>query len=297
MTVPMNNGLAWVLLTAVIGLGTTSCGKLKSVLNRNADGGESTESQGLGLAFLNDFEGEIDVTTQGAMAGRGGAPLPFAFLVRSGKVRVNFPRDVSQGGQGFGDVGYAIYDPTLKKAFIVSDTKKQAMVIDLNNNEWLKRFSPGGSPLPGVPPQAAPPRDAANPPKVTKTGRKDKVAGYACEDWEIVDPKDPSKTGVVCVAQEGASWFSLPTTGIPTEHLWMAELLDGKHFPLRFVSRRSGGEEGRVEVTKLDKHALAPALFEVPAGYKVIDLAQMFQGPGGVPSSPLGAPKSRRPRR
>ena len=23
--------------------------------------------------------------------------------------------------------------------------------------------------------------------------------------------------------------------GVPTEHLWMAELLDGKHFPLRFV--------------------------------------------------------------
>ena len=67
---------------------------------------------------------------------------------------------------------------------------------------------------------------------LTKTGKFDTVAGYKCENWDVASDH---RQGTVCVAQEGVSWFHIPMTGIPTEHVWMAELLDGKHFPLRFI--------------------------------------------------------------
>ena len=59
----------------------------------------------------------------------------------------------------------------------------------------------------------------------------------------------------------------------------MAELMDGKHFPLRFIAfDKAGAEESRFEVTRIDKKALAPARFEIPPGYKVVDLEQMMRG-------------------
>lgn len=168
-----------------------------------------------------------------------------------------------------------------KKLYVVDDVKKTAMLIDLNQaGDHLKNM--GG---PHGKPSGAP---AEPPPKVTKTGKKDKVAGYSCEEWEIA--KQDGTKGDVCVAQEGASWFHLPVTGIPTEHAWAAELMDGKHFPLRFVGlEKDGSESARVEVTKIDKRAMNAADFEVPAGYKVMDLAQMMQGLGG-PGGPGGRP-------
>ena len=100
------------------------------------------------------------------------------------------------------------------------------------------------------------------------------------------------REGTVCVAQEGASWFSIPMTGIPTEHLWAVELLDGKHFPLRFVGFDKDGttENNRIEVTKIDKHSLPDSEFTYPPTYKVVDLGQMLAGLGALPGGmPAGA--------
>ena len=101
------------------------------------------------------------------------------------------------------------------------------------------------------------------------------------------------RKGTVCVAEEGFSWLSLPMAalnGVPTEHMWMAELLDGKHFPLRFVGYGPDGvkETGRVEVTKIDKKTLPASDFEVPPTYAVIDIGQMFRGPGAMGGMPGG---------
>ena len=62
----------------------------------------------------------------------------------------------------------------------------------------------------------------------------------------------------------------------------MAELLDGKHFPLRFVGYGPDGkkETGRVEVTKVDKKTLPATDFTYPPTYAVIDIEQMFRGLG-----------------
>jgi hypothetical protein len=97
----------------------------------------------------------------------------------------------------------------------------------------------------------------------------------------------------VCVASEGASWFQLPALGLPSEHAWAAELLDGKHFPLRLVDFGADGKEkARIEVTKIDKKTLQASKFEVPAGYKVMDLSQLMQG---IPGMPSGVPNFKPP--
>jgi hypothetical protein len=42
-------------------------------------------------------------------------------------------------------------------------------------------------------------------------------------------------------------------------------------------------------VSKIDKRSLADTEFQVPAGYRTIDLDKLFQGmPGGMPGIPGG---------
>src|SRR4051812_42125109 len=91
---------------------------------------------------------------------------------------------------------------------------------------------------------------------------------------------------------QGASWFHLPLTGIPTPYAWALELMAGKPLPPRFVAyEKDGTEDGRVEVTKIEKKPLAEQMFEIPAGYQVMNLEQMMQAmmagamrPGAMPA-------------
>jgi hypothetical protein len=259
------------------------CNKLKSALGKGDDGGAASASgggllggkKGVGaLAFLNGFEGQIDILSKGNLGGdakKASPPTTFNVLLKSGKVRVDAPAGMS-GLEMAGGKAYGIFDGPAKKAYIVMDAKKEAILIDLNKSgEHMKTMGSRPS-MPGKP--AAPTKP---PPKITKTGKTDKVAGYECELWDIVD--ETSK-GQMCIAEEGISWFSIPMTGAPAEYAWMAELTDGKHFPLRFIGYdKAGTETGRIEVTKIDKKSEADALFEVPAGYTVKTLEQMFQPP------------------
>ena len=280
-------------LLALVGLTTlTSCSKIQSMLGKGgADGGAgaaagsaSLPASGGGagpLGFLNGFEGEIDVQAKDEKpTSSNKGPINVPLLLKDGKIRADVPANLAEG-QGH---VYGIYDGPGKKISIVMDQQKQAIVIDLNKaGDNLKTFSgvkgghgPGGSGGSTKPP-----------PKVTKTGKKDTVAGYSCEIWEI---QDEDSKGQVCVASEGASWFSIPLSGAPAEYAWMAELMDGKHFPLRFVGfDKKGAEDGRIEVTKIDKKSEAANQFEVPAGYKITTLDQMFQqgipGAGGGPAA------------
>jgi hypothetical protein len=265
---------------------TTSCSKLRS---GSADGGDEGGGAALGaaLTILSGFEGEIDGFWKDSSK-PGGQNVPVSLLIKGSKVRFEVPEQLAKSSPGnpFGDKAYVILDSPDKKLFIVSDPKKEAIVLDLNTSGQTIGALGGGPPHgPGAPP----PGPAT---KITKTGKYDTVAGYKCENWDIASDH---REGTVCVADEGASWLSIPLTGIPTERAWMLDLADGKHFPLRFVGYQKDGttEETRVEVSKIDKKSLPDADFQVPAGYKQIDLEKMFQGlgmPGGLPMPPHPPP-------
>jgi hypothetical protein len=172
------------------------------------------------------------------------------------------------------DPNYGIYDTAAKKVTIVTDARKQAMVIDFNN----------GKPLGGMPGGPAPAGSAApSKPqtKITKTGKYETIAGFRCEDWEMTSDH---KEGMLCVAEQGVSWLSLPTSIFPSEHAYMAELADGKHLPLKMIGYEKDGttEQIHIEATKIEKKAIDDAQFQVPAGYNVMDLEKMFAGMGGL---------------
>jgi hypothetical protein len=235
------------------------------------------------LAFLQGFEGEIGITAK-SNKGKQEA-MNLAFDVKSDKIRVEIPPGIG-GPKGPSFKGYVILNTPEKKLYAVLDDQKQVIVVDLNTaGEQFKSMVPKAPSGPSASNKPSKP-----PPKVTKTGTSDKVAGYACDNWEVTE--ETKKVATLCVTDQSNSWFHLPLTGIPTEYAWTLELLDGKHFPMRAIGYENGAESGRVEVTKMEKKPMAAALFEIPAGYKVIDamtyVQQMMRGVGAMPGSAPG---------
>jgi hypothetical protein len=239
------------------------------------------------LALLAGFEGEIDLS----MPESEQTPpknTAMAILVKSGKVRFDVPEKLGARtplGQG----AYVILDAAAKKLEIVSDAKKQVFVVDFSKSgETLKGL--------GAPPRRAEREPAAQePPKttITKTGKTERVAGRKCEDWDVVSDH---RQGTVCIAEEEASFFHIPLTGFPAQHAWAAEMLDGKHFPLRFIGYDRDGltEKSRLEVTKLDKKSLDAGSFTYPPDYRVSDFGEMLAGLGGMPGGRPGMPEGAR---
>jgi hypothetical protein len=259
---------------------------------------------GQSLAILKDFEGQISWVVKGKLAGPpkpGAAPLNLALLVKGPKFRLDLPPGLP--GAPPGASAYLLGSPKEKKLHVILDAEKQALLLDAEKL-GAKLGNLGGTP--GAP---AAPGAGADAPKLTKTGKTDKVAGYSCEIWEIVHQTSKMET---CIAAESTQWFEFPLANLPEQYAWAKELTDGKHFPLRFTTfDKSGAEEGRVELTSIEKKALDAKSFEIPAGYQIVDLEQMMAGmmqkfggmhgrPGmpnlkGLPLTPPGTPSARVP--
>lgn len=238
------------------------------------------------LALLGQFEGEIDLsmTTHKDRAAPV-EPIAMNLLIKSGKVRADVPEKIG-GSTGLGPGAYFILDAAAKKLEIVSEAQKHVFVIDFNTSgDKLKAL--GGA---HHGPAHEEPKTS-----VTKTGKTETVAGRKCEDWDVVSDH---REGTACVAEEDVSWFQIPVSGLPSKHAWAAELLDGKHLPLRFIGYAKDGstEENRAEVTKIDKKSLPAAEFEYPPDYVVSDFAQLFAGLAGMRGGmPPGMPGSMPP--
>jgi hypothetical protein len=229
------------------------------------------------LGALKNFEGEIGVlvktTTQTT-------PVPPMILtVKGSKVRVDVPAGMN--APGLGEKTHLVLDAPAKQLYAIVDDQKQVVRLELDKlGEQFKSMKP-----PGAAPEAE--KAPAAPPKITKTGRTNVVAGYKCEEWDIVSPK--GERAQVCVASEGASFFEVPTVGLPPDQVWAKELFDGQHLPLRFIAYdAAGGEETRMEVTRLERKTIADTAFAIPADYAVVDLAQLIKNLTGALGGPAG---------
>src|SRR5882672_4050183 len=131
-------------------LACTSCDKLRALAG-GGDGGATASSEGGPAAaggdtlnLLDGFEGEIDVTGKGDKPAE--APMSVALLVKAGKIRVDIPEEVAKSGAGAlgaNAKGYGIFDSAAKKIYVVLDSSKQVIVIDLNKvGDQLKGFTP-----------------------------------------------------------------------------------------------------------------------------------------------------------
>ncbi len=224
-----------------------------------------TDTPGNSLAILDGFEGEISMTAKGKLGGKQVAtgPTSFTLHVKDGKFRVDLPASFADA-QGVGKA-YALVTPADKKLYLVMDTQKQVILVDFD------KFAQQAKALTDAHPHPAPGTPGAA--SLQKTGKTDTVAGYKCEIWHIVQAKS---SGDLCIAEQGTSWFHIPLSGVPAEFAWATEITDGRHFPLRLVMSENGVEEGRLEVTSIQKQALPASEFAVPVGYNVIDLEQML---------------------
>jgi hypothetical protein len=221
------------------------------------------------------FEGEIDLRITSAEKKEKASPL-MTLKVKGKKFRFAMPEGMEGAGPQLGAKGYVVLDGREKKIMAVSDEKRQVVLLPLDKlGAQLGKLS--GDPAAEAKPGAEPKPNAKKPPELKKTGKTDTVAGRSCEEWELTN-EDKSKM-LLCVAAERASWLELPTLGLPTEHAWAHELVDGKHLPLRAIMLEpSGKEKMRVELVRLEEKALDDALFAPPADYKVLDMGEMMNG-------------------
>jgi len=226
-----------------------------------------------GATIAPGFEGEVDFTYKGEDP--GAAPVAATILVKGSKARVNVPPELAKAASSpFAAGAYVILDGDAKKLYAVLDSRKEVVSLDLNR---------AGADMTGAPPSnpGGHPDSQRPATKVTRTGQYDTVAGYKCENWTVTSDH---KEATLCVAEQGFSWFNFPSGGIPGDRQWAAELLDGKHFPLRAVSYGADGatETSKVEITKLEKKDVPDAQLVYPPTYTVMDMASMMRAFGGM---------------
>ena len=251
-----------------------------------ASGAATAPAAGNSLAILEGFEGEVTLHAKGKASAKDATAkdVNLALRVKDGKFRVDLPEELT-GSRELG-TAFVIVKPTEKKLVAVMAAKKQAVQLDFDKlAAQAKAMS--GMHRPGAAAGGA----AAPAPVVQKTGKTDTVAGYACEIWHIAQG---NQAGDLCIGSQGAAWFHLPLAGLPAEFAWASEITDGQHFPLRLVVSENGVEQGRLEVTSIQKKPLPAADFEVPAGFNVMDLDQMMgammHGMAGMPPGAMGMP-------
>ncbi len=123
---------------------------------------------------------------------------------------------------------------------------------------------------------------------VTKTGKRDKVAGHACEIYLERDTRDGSSSEL-CLAKGlgNPALFGFTNGDSSLGSLvpgWLRDMVQEGSFPLRSIERdKQGKEVSRFEASKVEAKHLEDGLFLPPAGYRRVNLEDVGRGQG-----PLG---------
>lgn len=279
---------AVVALAICAGAATAACNKIPGLSKGDADGGSSQGSGGGILSFLGgNFEGELTMQLTNHEVGKPTpAPKTLVFGLKSPKVRIDVPADIAPGNPMLGGGAGVVIDPPQKKAYALLPAQKKAIVIDFSKPK--EQRLPQLPSMPGQPGKPSVPSTPPEPPKIEKTGKKDVIAGYECEEWKITTKTNRAD---VCVA-EGIKWIDLGDLGMESPELALAAAIsDANRFPLRaVVYDQNNVETTRMVATKIDKKKLDDTRFVVPPDYQVVDLAAMFSAFAGMGAGAPGAP-------
>lgn len=126
---------------------------------------------------------------------------------------------------------------------------------------------------------------------VTKTGKRDKVAGHACEIYLERDTRDGS-TSELCLAKGlgNPAVFGLTNGDSSLGSLlpgWVRDMVQEGSFPLRSIDRDKHGKEvSRFEASKVEAKPLDDGLFLPPAGYRRVNLEDVGRGQGPLGDMP-----------
>ena len=186
------------------------------------------------------FEGAV--TMRMSPKGANGAPVQeLEYLVRNGKVRV------SMGG------------PAGAMALLSVPQEQKVYVLMAAQNAYMEM--PVADASSRVAPKA--PADA----KITRTGRMETVAGYACEHVTVASA---AQTVDICMAK-GLGGYVNPLAAMQrsSEPAWQRALTADGGFPLK-VTMPDGSIP--IEVVKIEKKRLANDLFSVPLSYTKMEM-------------------------
>lgn len=192
------------------------------------------------VALAQPFEGAVTMrmTAKGA---NGPQQQDIEYLVRNGKVRV------SMGGPG--GAMALISAPQEQKVYVLMAAQNTYMEMPIT--EAAASVA------------AKTPTDA----KITRTGRMETVAGYACEHVLVASA---SQTVDICLAK-GLGGYVNPLASMQrsSEPAWQKMLTADGGFPLK-VTMPDGSVP--IEVVKVEKKKLAIDLFSVPLNYTKMEM-------------------------
>lgn len=184
------------------------------------------------------FEGAITLR----MASRQGAPpQEMEYLSRGGNVRVN------------------VNSPAGSMSIIGLQAESKTYMLMEAQRMYME-----------VPPESmSAALSKADEPKVTKTGRKETIAGESCEHViiETSGANGPQKTDV-CMAY-GLGPFVSPMSNMARMTAWQRQLIKEGGFPLRVTL---GDGSVPIEVTKIEKKRVSETLFRIPADFSKMDM-------------------------
>ncbi|MBI5476906.1 MAG: DUF4412 domain-containing protein [Ignavibacteriales bacterium] len=113
-------------------------------------------------------------------------------------------------------------------------------------------------------------------PKVTKTGKSEKILGYVCE--EVIIDEGKEVTHIWGTGKLGNFYgdlmksFGCMSENAKAELGWEAELEALKLFPLKIVSKENGNITQTQEVTKIEAKSIPQKTFDVPSGYTKVPM-------------------------
>jgi hypothetical protein len=109
---------------------------------------------------------------------------------------------------------------------------------------------------------------------VKKLGTSEKIAGYACDDYEITSSK--GEVMRACIAQS-LGHFLFPSVGGAGSPSWTKAFGTKPGLPLKVWSESGNGVA--MEVTSIERGTVSPDMFQIPEGY--MDMSQMMGRRGG----------------
>lgn len=185
------------------------------------------------------FEGVVTVR----VASRGGQAQEVEYLSRNGNVRINLATPAGPAAM--------LALAAEQKMYMVLDSQRAYMEINTGDVVAAAAKTPE--------------------PKITRTGRKETIAGYECEHVTV---ETSGTSGVqrtdACIASTLGRFISpMGGLGTSTAPAWQRILTSEGGFPLKVTL---GDGTVALEVTKVEKKRVSDTQFRIPADYNKMDM-------------------------
>lgn len=204
--------------------------------------------------LLSQFEGAIDMK----VVSKGKVPqeMIFEMLVKKDMVASRM------SGAGMkGEDARMIYRGDKEILWIINDGEKSYLEIPMKDADG----SPAASEM----------NNAAADPGMRKTGKRQTLLGYSCEEWEV---KSGDETISIWGTDALGNFYeSLSRSfgkmgksgqGGSEGRDWSTRISKMNVFPLKIITSKGGKEREVQEVTKIEKKSVASSVFNPPATYE-----------------------------